>query len=377
MTTTRSRLLFYCQSLVGIGHLTASLQVIRELLSHSDVDLIYGGHRIDISLEHPGFRTIFLPTLLIEESSGELYAPDQHSTIEQLWRLRSEQIDAFLRPPYDAAIVEFFPFGRRKFKQEIHALFQRLREQDDSLPVFSFVREVLVPDTLESEQRMVQSVNDHIHTVFVRGDPQVIRFEETFSLAHQIADKICYLGYLGATLPETRPFRTKQILVSQGGGSIGLELLEAAIQAAPLLPEYRFLIATGSKTTAADFANLADMVRSDNVKIAPFLPDFRERLLESALSVSLGGDNTLMDVISTGTPGLAFPYPGNSEQSTRINKLAEKGFIHALSTEDLKPDKLRQRILHALSCPYPEVAIAMDGAAKMSAEIRAILSKKH
>ena len=369
-----TRILFYCQSLAGIGHLTASLQVISKLLQHSDVDLIYGGHKIDITLDHRGFRHISLHTILIDETTDSLYDPNRQFSVDQLWPLRAEQIRTFLSQPYDAAIVEFFPFGRRKFKKEIHALFKRLRDHHPAIPICTFVREVLVPGAIEVEQRIVQSINEHIHTVFIRGDPNVIRFEETFSSTGQIADKIVYLGCVGSALPETRPARSRQILVSRGGGSRGRELLEAAIRTAPLLLQHPFLIATGSQTTAADFAHLADLVSSDNVTIVPFLQNFKSQLLESALSISLGGDNTLIDVISSHTPALAFPYPGDSEQAMRIGKLAEKGFIHSLRAEDLLPETLREKILTALMRPYPKVDIAMGGAEKMSERIKDLIA---
>lgn len=370
----RPRILFYCLSLVGIGHLTSSLQVIRELLDHSDVDLIYGGHQIDINLQHPGFKALILPTLLIDEKSGELYDPSHKSSVDQIWLERDKNIQEFLSPSYNAVIVEFFPFGRRRFKKEIHKLFQTVRNKNGNIPIFCFVREVLVPESPESEQRMVQSVNDHIHTIFVRGDPKVIPFEETFSLSSQIAGKIYYTGYLGAALSDPGPARTKQILVSQGGGSIGKELLEAAVRAAPLLSEHDFLIATGAKTTAGDFAHLNGLIASANVTIVPFLSNFKEQLALSCLSISMGGDNTLTDVISTRTPGLAFPYPGNSEQEVRIGKLAAKGLIHRLPISDLGPEIFKEKIHAALTSLYPDIAIAMNGAQNMSKKIKAILA---
>lgn len=371
----RTRILFYCQSLQGIGHLTASLQVIKELLQHSDVDLIYGGHDISISLEHPGFRMIRLPTLLIDNSNGELYDPSGRLSSDELWPIRRDNIESFLQDPYHAVIVEFFPFGRRRLKNEIHQLFKTIKERNGPVPIFSFVREVLVPESPESEERMVKSVNDYIHTVFIRGDPDVIRFDDTFSLSHKISDKLFYTGYLGTESQNPPAERTTQILVSQGGGSIGRELLEAALQTAPLVPDYQFLIATGSKTTATEFDRLNTLVASNNVKIVPFLSNFKHHLTESALSISMGGDNTLMDVISSKTPGLAFPYPGNSEQETRIDKLAEKGYIHPLSVEDLHPERLCIKIRETLKQPYPNLNIAMNGAWNMSEKIKAILSE--
>lgn len=270
----------------------------------------------------------------------------------------------------------FFSFGRRRIKKEIYKLFQTVREQNGSIPIFCFFREVLVPECLDSKQRMVQSVNDYIHTIFVRGDPKVISFAEMFTLTPQIADKIFYTAYLGTDLPEPVATRTRQILVSQGGGGIGKELLEAAVRAAPLLPEYDFLIATGAKTTTDDFAHLNKLVTSSNVTVVPFLTNFKEQLAKSCLSINMGGDNTLTDVISTRTPGLAFPYPGNSEQEVRIDKLAAKGLIHPLLMTDFSPEKIREKIHTALNSPYPDIAIAMNGAKNMSQKINDILREK-
>jgi predicted glycosyltransferase len=233
---------------------------------------------------------------------------------------------------------------------------------------------VLVPRAVEKERRMVDSVRKHIHTVFVRGDAGIVRFDETFSLAHEIADRLCYTGYISPPVAQSRPARKKQILVSQGGGNVGRELLEAAIGAAALMPDYAFLLATGSRTTQAEQEQLRATVRSPNVEIAPFLPDFQMRLMESAVSISMGGDNTLLDVISARTPALAYPYQGNSEQGFRIRKFAEKGLLHELQGSDLVAERLKQKIELALATPYPAQEIAVDGAFVTSERIRAVLA---
>lgn len=368
----RPRILFYCQSLVGVGHLTASLRVIREMLCYAEVDLIYGGQAIELRGEQ-GLRILSLAALLLDDTLGELFDPEGQRSVEDIWCLRAEQISHFLEPSYAAIIVEFFPFGRRRFKAEIYRLFSQVMEQSGDIPIFSFVREVLVPESLAAEQRMVESVNAHIHTVFVRGDPQIIDFAETFSLTSQIAHKIVYVGYLGTEQAEKPFLKTSQILVSQGGGNVGGELLKASIRTAPLLPDYQFLIALGAKATSAELAELQGLTASANVSIVPFLQDYQQQLLQSALSISMGGDNTLIEVISAHTPGLAYPYPGNSEQAVRIQKLADKGLIHALTSADLVPEKLRTKILAALSSPYSAVNIGLNGAVNMSEHIKAIV----
>jgi predicted glycosyltransferase len=367
------RVLYYCQSLVGVGHLTSSLRIIDELLRHAEVDLIQGGLDNNRALDHPRFRRLKLPTLLHDTDSGGFVDPDRQRDADAVWPERASAIAGFLRTRYDAIVIEFYPFGRRRFKREIMSLFSAVRERSGPVPIFTSVREVLVPRALDNERRMVESVKKHIHTVFVRGDPNVVHLGDTFSLAHEIADRICYTGYIAPLLPAERPARSKQILVSQGGGNVGREVIEAAISAAALMPGFEFLLATGSRTTPDEIAVLRATVRSANVEIAPFLPDFQQRLMVSALSISLGGDNTLLDVITTRTPALAYPYQANPEQGIRIAKFAEKGFVHALRGDDLVAEQLKARIEFALAAPYPTLEIAVNGARVTSDCILAVI----
>lgn len=356
------RILYYCQSLVGVGHLACSLRVVERLLVHAEVDLIQGGLDVAREIEHPRYRNLRQTTLLHDEESGAFFDPGGTRSVEAIWETREREIDAFLRPPYDAVVIEFYPFGRRRFKPEIMHLLRAVRAHSGPVPVFTSVREVLVPRAVENERRMIESVRKHIHTVFVRGDPAIVRFDETFSLASQIADKLFYTGYIAPAPLRDPPVRTNQILVSQGGGNVGRELLEAALAVAPRFPAHRFVLAAGARAAPPELDALRARVRSSNVEIHPFLADFQRRLAASALSISMGGDNTLMDVVTTRTPALAWPYQDNPEQGFRVRKFAEKGLVHELGTGDFAPERFEARIQQALATPYPRQPVNTDGA---------------
>lgn len=372
-----TRILYYCQSLVGVGHLTCSLRIIEALLAcdaEAEVDLVYGGLDAASMPSHARFRSLRLATLLHDSTSGGFYDPARARPLDAIWADRRTAIAGFLRPRYDAVVLEFYPFGRRRFKPEIMGLLAAVRERSGTVPVFTSVREVLVPRPLENERRMVESVQKHIHTVFVRGDPAIVRLDETLSLAHAIAAKLVHTGYVGPPVPAERPARKRQVLVSQGGGNVGRELLEAAIGVAALMPETAFLLAAGSRTSPAELAALRATVRSGNVEVVPFLADFQHHLMASAVSISLGGDNTLMDVITARTPALAYPYQGNSEQGFRIARFAERGLLQALRPADLAPELLKPMIEHALTAPYPSLRVAADGARVTAEHILQVLA---
>ena len=369
------RILYYCQSLVGIGHLSASLRIVEQLLLHGvEVDLIQGGLDTPSPLDHPRFRRLKLPTLLHDSDSGGFVDPDEQRHPDELWPKRTRAIEAFLRGPYQAIVVEFWPFGRRRFKREITGLMSAVRERSGPVPIFTSVREVLVPRPIEKERRMVETVKKHIRTVFVRGDPSIVRLHDTFSLAHEIEDRLVYTGYIAPPAPALPAVRRPQVLVSQGGGNVGRELLEAAIVAAARLPRLHFLLAAGSRATPQELHALRSRARSGNVEVVPFLADFPQRLAHSALSISMGGDNTLLDVLAARTPALAYPYQANPEQGIRIARFAAKGLVHALGPDDLSVARLVWQIEHALAAPYPTHKVAMDGARVTSERILAALA---
>jgi predicted glycosyltransferase len=368
------RILYYCQSLVGIGHLSASLRVIEQLLMQgAEVDLIQGGLDTNSPLDHPRFRRLKLQTLLHDSASGGFVDPDEQRDADHVWPERAQAIESFLRGPYHAIVVEFWPFGRRRFKREITALLAAVQQRSGPVPIFTSVREVLVPRAVDKERRMVEAVKKHIHTVFVRGDVNVVRLHDTFSLAHEIEDKLVHTGYIAPPPPALPAQREPQVLVSQGGGNVGRELLEAAIDAAALLPRLFFLLAAGARATPGELQALRSRARSGNVEVVPFLADFPQRLAHSALSISLGGDNTLLDVLAARTPALAYPYQANPEQGIRIARFAAKGLVHALGPQDLSAVRLVWQIEHALAAPYPTHRVAMDGARVTSQRILAAL----
>jgi predicted glycosyltransferase len=113
----RPRLLFYCQHLLGLGHLTRSLATCQELVEHFDVDFIQGGPDAKKTLKHPHFQHTFLDPLLMKESDSSLYDPSGKYTPEELMERRRQQINDLLdQHSYAAVITELFPFGRKKKK---------------------------------------------------------------------------------------------------------------------------------------------------------------------------------------------------------------------------------------------------------------------
>ena len=102
-------------------------------------------------------------------------------------------------------------------------------------------------------EETVELLNRHFDLVMVHGDPKFSRLEETFPLAAEIRPPIGYTGLVAAP-PPAQPKETFEVLISAGGGAAGVDLVNAAVEAARLLPDVRnWALIAGPNLPQADY----------------------------------------------------------------------------------------------------------------------------
>lgn len=365
------KVLFYCQNLLGIGHLTRSLAICRSLLEDFEVHFVQGGPDVGKTIEHPRFVVHRLSPLLMRETDSSLYDPSEKRTVEEIFADRAKALTAIAETEFDHCIIELYPFGRRKFRHEVLELLTRLRRTNAAIQVHSSLRDILVESqgTVKRMEEAIEIIEKNFDSVLVHSDPAFFRLEDTFSLAPRIQDKLIYTGFVtertGPAPPRSSPSREKRILVSLGGGSVGGELMEAILPVVPLFPEYTFTFVPGP-FTSAPLTRKFEEARSalKNLEVIAFLRDFESVLSRSALSISLAGYNTVMNLLNTRTRGLVYPYLANQEQTMRAERLMKEGLLALIGPKELSSgaENLARLVRAELAKDYPDVSIALDGA---------------
>lgn len=364
----RKRILFYCQHLLGLGHLTRSLATCRELAEHFDVDFIQGGPDAKKTLTHPHFRHIFLDPMLMREQDSSLYDPTGKYTPEELMERRRQQIEQTVGShSYDAVITELFPFGRKKFKKEILGLIDLARQKNPQAKVYCGLRDILVQkkDGATRDAQMAQIVCDYYDGVFVHSDEHILKLEETFTQVEMIKSKLHYTGFITEAHPMkiARETRQPQVLVSMGGGIVGSEMVLAVAKAASLLPEFEFRFFLGPYAPT-DLRRELELIQSNSaakISIEGFSNNFEAELQKAALSISLAGYNTLMNTLNTSTMALMYPYLANEEQTLRGRKFEPTGTVKMFYPEDLSSNTLAG-LIREYAYKFPQnVNINLDG----------------
>jgi predicted glycosyltransferase len=372
--------MFYCQHLMGMGHLVRSAAIVDALAADFSVQFVMGGLPVAGFTLPRGIPVTQLPPLQSDPTFG-LQVCDSSASLQETQAQRKDLLlGLFNSVDPDVLITELYPFGRKQFEFELIPLLELSQQRSAKPIIVSSIRDVLVTkkNQLIHEQRVCQIINRFYDLVLVHGDERLHRLEETFSRAGQLTCPIRYTGYvvqperrtLGSESVSDEALPRPRIMVSVGGGRSPqcYEFLTAVMRAAILLerriPHY-FCIFAGPLFPPEIYADLEALALTvGNVQLRRFTPSLRAHMKHSALSLSMAGYNTVMDIISAGVPALVLPVTPNEdgEQSIRAAALEKLGVVEMLRLEDLEPERLAIEIVRALEITPRRLNLNFQGA---------------
>lgn len=371
------RISYYCQHVLGIGHLHRSLEVCKSIAAEHDVTLILGGPEAPINTG--GMELLQLPGLKMDQNFQNMVPCTTGRQLEDIKRERKNLLIAhFTRYQPDIFITELYPFGRKAFRFELEPVLSGI--QNGSLPpcrCYCSVRDILVEKQHgreKFEQRAVETLNDYFDGVLVHSDPFVITLDKTFNRITDIAIPLYYTGFVSRSHP-TQPVPqirrklglttdTQLIVGSIGGGNVGGELLQSVVKAFRLFSTAKKLhlqLFCGPYSSRDLYEELLAQ-SSENISVDIFSDIFPQWLEEADLSISMGGYNSCMNVLKAGVPALIYPFKQNREQEMRGLALAKMSSIHLVTEDDLSPEILKELITSMLLCPHTPTEINLDGA---------------
>ncbi|MBS4168195.1 glycosyltransferase [Parachlamydia sp. AcF125] len=359
--------LFWCQYLLGIGHLVRGLRLCQSLIQDFEIDFLQGGREVHQVLSSPRFHKIPLSPLSHLLNPAESY--------EEILKKRHDFLDSFLTLPYQFFVSQSFPMGKHDFTHEVLNIIARVKKINPTCLVVCSCLDYVPTDPKHIEW-IYPLLDRYYDKVFIHCDPQILNLHETSVLAQKLGDKLVYTGYVSSgKLIRPSSERVKRILVTVGGGSVGEELLRAAAEVSIFFPDYEFMLVLGPQSSPklANDLHLFQKIGGSNIRLVPFLPNFTEELQQCALSISLGG-STIIDLCETKTPGIIYPYPSKfSKQRQRAEQFASKGIVQVISPPDLAPHRFRTIIEKTLSSPFPPIEINLNGAENMRRGIQKLL----
>ena len=281
----------------------------------------------------------------------------------------------------DLILTELFPFGRRQFRFELIPLLESAKEKDRIRPmkVVCSLRDILVEKDGKPgyQSEVIQTLDRYYDLLLVHSDPEMVRLDETFPRFAEISIPTEYTGFVARPAPARKDNGGRKIIVaSSGGGRVGADLLSTSVKAVRKIPraDVELRIFMGPFMEDADRSALEKLASSDpRISLHPFSPDFLSELCHADLSISMAGYNTCMDILSSRTAAIVYPFSQNREQAMRAAKLEEMGFLRVI--HGLDPDLLKCQIEMFLDgkFKFPGCAINLSGAGNTALAIEKLV----
>ncbi|GGB95097.1 glycosyl transferase [Marinobacterium zhoushanense] len=375
MTGSNPRLLFYVQHLLGIGHIKRAALLVQGWVSAGiRVTVVMGGESVP-QFRFTGARVVQLPSLRARDESFSGLVDSAGREPDQLFKQQRTQmlLSVFEAERPDILVIESYPFGRRQLRWELLPLLERAMTSEPRPLIACSVRDIVQGRRPERVAEAVSLIERYFDAVLVHGDRQFVPFGSSFPEADKIEDRLLYTGYVTESKQEvgSESLGKGEVLVSAGGGAVGFKLMESALRGrtATVLANatWRFLVGPNLPGSRRD---ALQQLASDGVIIEPLRPDFPQLLANCRLSISQGGYNTMMDLLTANARSVVVPFEGEgeTEQLERSVRLAALGHCVVVRESELCAQTLAAAVNDAIELQPAELSIDVDGA-RRSAEL--------
>lgn len=364
------RIVLYSHDSLGLGHVRRNLALAHALTTH--LPALIGrevtGVLISGTSVAPGFAVpagwdwVLLPGV---DKGPAGYRPRHLAlTMTELVSLRAAVVSGVLagfRP--DLIVVDRHATG-------IHGeLESALREARSAgrVRIVLGLREILdapIPAMAEWARLGGPSVIKGIFdAIWIYGDPSIHDPVASGEIPFSLRRLIQFTGYLAQGRPTgsgTTCMRGPYCLTTVGGGSDGHQLALIAA-ATPLPPGLGHLIVTGPQMPVKQVLDIRHQA-SPGTKVLTTVDDVIHHMRHAAAVISMGGYNSVCEIMSTDVPALIVPRTlARAEQRIRAHSLARAGFVDVQELNSLTPDILHDWLLKRAGTAIDRSGIRLDG----------------
>jgi predicted glycosyltransferase len=364
----------YSQDGMGLGHLRRTHNIAREILARqpdASILVVADSPVAPFFTPIPGMTFLKLQTI-VKVGNGEWQSGSQSMTIGQAIELRGQKIvEAFREFQPDVISVDHMPLGALG---ELRPLLDTASAEKERPKLVLGLRDVLdTPQTIRDvwDDLGAYDYLEQYDSVLIYGCKDVFDAEAAYDLAPR-ARVVTYCNYVAPRANETASPETADqpfVLVMGGGGADAFPLAKAFLDAAPsILQEksLRALLITGPNMPEADRQTLIDQAAGQPVDIETSVVDAAALLKRATAVVTMGGYNSLVEVLQWRKKALVVPrHAPSAEQQLRTRLFAERGLVRMLDPENLTPSRLGEALLELLedeSIPVASNVPPLDGA---------------
>jgi predicted glycosyltransferase len=380
--------MLYSHDGFGLGHLKRTVRIsqqLRERLPAASILIVTSSPAAGHPLIPEDIDYIKLPS--VTKTGTERYEPQLEMSLESVIALRSSLLLAAVQSVApDIFLVDHRPLG---LKKEVLPTLEWIQEEAPYIRTAVGLRDVVdEPHTVIRDwhnQDIYYALERLYDTILVYGDRSVVDITRDYAMPGAVARKVRFTGYMGSGEPKRTREEVRRSLgltserlavVNVGGGGDGSELIKTYLEALPYLPDdVHSHIVTGPLMPCEE----RDRLREESERAGPSFMEYQNDLASviaaADLSVSMGGYNTICEVLTARVPALVVPrtFP-RKEQHIRAQRLEARGLINVLASSSLNAGALSSAIRASLTTSQARaLPIALDGAGRAVDDLISLL----
>lgn len=365
----KRRIVFYSHDTFGLGHIRRTQKLANEIASEdTSILIICASPKASAYSSSQGIEYLNLPGFT-KQITGEYIPRSLNIPIDEFVNLRASLILSAVRAYQpDYFIIDKEPLG---VKRELIPALEYLKSNRKSCDIICGFRDILdEPTAVADEWRKRDteySLQQYFDHIFIYGEKSIYDFAKEYSLSETVARKLIYLGYVHPEENHNKsffefPFQNNlpTITLTVGGGGDGddiLNLYSSLLQKRSRDLNFNTFILTGpfAQPTVVQQLRESALGASDKVHIENFVSDSFSVFSQSHLVVSMGGYNTMTELVSMGKKTLILPrVKPRKEQLIRAQVFKAHELCDYISPEELTEDSLLEKIKQALrAAPTP------------------------
>ena len=354
-------ILMYSHDTFGLGHIRRTMAIANHLRDADTNVLILTGSPIAGRFHFPDqVDFVRIPGMI--KKTNEEYQP-LAIRIEQSKALaiRTQIILATAKTfkPH-LFIVDKEPLG---LKREVLPTLEWIKKSNPSTLTTLGLRDILDDPAVVQKDWQEKQIYSHLENLYdeiwIYGNQNIYDPIALYNIPEKLRDKIQFTGYLPrkTITPETaRKVRKKYrimadekfILVTTGGGGDGYEVIDHYLAMHEFFPAslpFQTIIVTGPFMPVDRRQQLAERARKFGIHIMPFNPRLEELMAAADLVISMGGYNTVCEILTQKTPALLIPRETpRKEQLIRAERMHREGLLDFIPWNDVTPQLLREKI---------------------------------
>ncbi len=361
-------ILMYSHDTYGLGHIRRTMAIASHLCRDNVNVLILTGSPIAGRFSFPERVDFVRIPGMIKKTNQEYQSLSVKIHPDHALNIRKSIIAATVKTfKPDLFIVDKEPLGLRK---EVLPTLKWLKKYLPGTRSILGLRDVMDDaETVKKDWRN-KGVYGYLailyDEIWIYGRRALYDPVVEYDIPDNVTKKIKFVGYIPRKIPNLKVVQKvrryhkvvdKLVVVTTGGGGDGCEVMDtflSMLEARSGLPPFKSVLVTGPFMPKTMRRQIANRAKPFGIRTMPFYPRMEELLAAADLVVSMGGYNTMCELLTQQTPSIIVPRDTpRKEQLIRAVAFQKKGLVEYVSWKDLTPENLHTKMLHMLQNPEP------------------------